>query len=754
MLWLISGLFFCSGFAALAYEIIWTRLLLLTFGITTYSVVAVLSAFMAGLAGGSLLFGGISKKITQPLRAFGLLELGVALYAVASPTLFNQLNQGYPGWANGVALPVILIKFIITTLLLLPATILMGGTFPILVGGLTWGGGRISEITSWLYGANTLGSVMGTLVTAFISIELFGLHQAIYISAAINLGIFVIASLITRQLTFSHSNHSHVGVIKKEIETVSYPQILVIIFYGLSGVMSMALEVLWTRLLTPVVGTYIYAFSAIVATFLTGLALGSFLYQKKLRYLPNTFTLLGYAELCISLSVFISVVVTASGILPHQAIIQMVAVILPATIAMGTMLPIITRLNTHRHAGIFVGRALAVNSFGSIFGPIVAGFVLIPYVGTSRSVIVIAAATAFFASLIFWFSSTFKANILNKILALLSGGLMIALVITIISHKDTLFQERFIKYQEAIHTSEKTAFLEDEVASVFAFTSSDIKKRGLIIDGVETTRLVAETKLIAHLPLIVHPNPKEVLIIALGMGTTFRSSLTHPVNSVDVVELVPSVAQLFPFFHDDAQKVLTDPRGKIIINDGRQYVLTTQKKYDVVTIDPPPPINSAGTTVLYSREFYQQIKKILTPGGIIQQWFFFDTTTQIAEMQMLIKTFIDEFPFALVFKSPNNLGINVIGSETPLAFTTEKLTLVLSDAGVKADLSEWEGTPQTVEELYKLFIGNRTLLLRFVQTARIVTDTNPRTEYFFLRRLLQPTSWINPVALTNQLSSY
>lgn len=748
----VSILFFFSGFAALTYQIIWTRLLLLTFGNTTYSVVAVLAAFMAGLGLGGYLFGKLSQKLTNPIKIFGLIELGVGVISFLIPFLFKLLNSYYVivavGGASGTDF--ILFKFIATLLTILPVTTLMGGTLPVVVSAFSKESSSPAKLVGRLYAINTFGSIIGALFAAFVAIEIFGLTKTIYLCSLINFSIFTVTLFISSKRLVHKERIIQPNPLYKTSNSLK--RNIVIILYGLSGITSMALEVLWIRLLTPTIGTYIYAFSGVLAVFLLGLSLGSFFYEKYLYKLKDTFTLLGTAELSIALSAFFSIVVTSSGIIPLNPIYHTLLVVFPGTFAMGTILPAITTLSGKKELGSFIGKALMFNCFGSVLGPLLAGFIFIPLVGTTRSVLVISIITSFFALILLLLGSN-KKSFSIRLMPLLSALFALVISLIIISGKDSLFTQRFIKHQKAIHQGEKQLYLEDEVATVFVYSSSDYKQRGLIIDGVETTRLVPETKLIAHLPLLIHKNPQNVLIIALGMGTTFRSSLTYPVQNVDVVELVPSVVKTFPLFHNDAQQILADSRGKIIVNDGRQYVHITNKKYDVVTIDPPPPVNSAGTTVLYSKEFYQDIKKDLDPAGLVQQWFFFDEKTSESELKMLIKTFIDQFKHTLVFRSPNNLGISIVASDTPLEFSRSLVEKRLVIEKVKKDLEEWSDTPKSYTEFNNLLLGSKKVVSEYTQNSLIITDNNPRTEYFLVKRIFKPSPLINPDKIIQQLQA-
>ena len=278
-------------------------------------------------------------------------------------------------------------------------------------------------------------------------------------------------------------------------------------------------------------------------------------------------------------------------------------------------------------------------------------------------------------------------------------------------------------------------FAEDEVASVFGYKDPTQDDQNLFIDGVPTTNKVGETKLMAHLPVLLHSDPKRVLVIALGMGTTFRSSLSYGLET-DVVELVPSVPPLMRLFYGDADQVLNNPQGKVIINDGRNYVFLTDKRYDIVTIDPPPPFNAAGTTVLYSREFYQDIAEKLNPGGIVSQWMWFGSRQD--DIAMATKSFLDIFPYVWVLQSPGGVGgMYLEGSFSPMIIDQAQVKPQLNNQVAETDLRETY-TDLSLMDLKQLVVADRQKLMDWVGKAAAVTDEYPRTEYFLLRHAFTP----------------
>lgn len=740
-------LFFLSGFAALSYQIVWTRLLLYTFGNTTHSIVAVLAAVMMGLGVGGYVFGRYAHRFSNSLRALALVECGVGVWSLFTLTIISHSDRIYSSIVSvdtATDGSLIFIKFVITGIILFPATFLMGGTLPIILRSCLTQKKEHPEMVARLYGVNTLGSVCGALATAFALIEIFGLHYTLGVAVAISMCVAcAFLWLSAQKISCKEVERGEMSIAHSE--TSKMREVVTLVVYGVSGGASMALEVLWTRLLTPFVGTYIYSFSLVLAIFLLGLAFGGFAYARFCKDVRQTFILLGFAEIVIGLSAVLSVGIglftTVGGLMVIGAIV------LPGTFAMGAMLPIVSTLSSRKESSSFIGRALLSNTVGSMLGPIVAGFFLIRWFGTLQSILIVAGCSFLLAAVFIALDKTVAVR-RNSIIVVC----IIGLALTFFSGEIRSVEKNILLLRFGIEKKVESHYYEDEVASVFASSDSDSAKRRLIIDGIDTTRLVGETKAIGHLPLLVHPNPKHVLIVGMGMGTTFRSALSHQGSYVDVAELVPSVPRAFSLFHLDAEDVLRNPRGRIIINDGRQYIARTSQLYDVVTIDPPPPINSAGTTVLYSQEFYRAIKKKLLPGGIVQQWFYFDGNTQEEELKMMLYTLSREFKHTAVLLSVGGVGLHVLASEEPFSISQkEVMSRIAKNGDVQKDIDEWEGVKNFFESIDDYYLGDEKFLRRYTGDAPAITDAHPRTEYFLIRRMSAPSRFIDAPTLPRTL---
>lgn len=612
--------------------------------------------------------------------------------------------------------------------MLIPTT-LMGATLPTLVKIIQFRYKLTEHNVSVLYAVNTFGAVIGVLFSAFFAIELFGLTNTVLIAAAINILIALTA------FTIRVSDKVAGG---RQDDKLSFSKILTkerlitISAFAVSGFVSIAYEVLWTRILTPTVGTFIYAFATILLIYLLGIAIGSLFYKTFSQFIKAKNLAFAVCELGIGMFVL------ASVILAHKVVIdttlRIAVVILPATIFMGLTFPAVVSLITkEKSIGKLIGLAYFANTIGSIAGGFAASFILIPIFGSAKSIAVLSMVN-FIIALVFLFPKE-KQNLYPKYLTFTATFLIIIFASWLLIFK----RDRLNSYTTDLQILQAKLnkldfeFREDEAASVYGYLDRKSNDQGLFIDGVATTSRVAETRLMAHIPIILHGNPESILVIAFGMGTTYRSSLAHDIQT-DAIELVPSVPKFMHFFHPDASEVLANPRGKVIINDGRNYAFLTRKKYDIVIIDPPPPFNAAGTTVLHSREFYEDLSKILNSGGIVGQWIYYNASRK-DDISMAIKSFLDVFPYVLAFQKTGSVGgLFLEGSYAPL--DEQRMRVFFENEAVIRDLGEIADSRQDIDLSEQIIIepvGSRESLLREFGNSPSLSDNYPRTEYFLLR---------------------
>lgn len=721
---LILFLFFLSGLAGLVYQVIWSRLLILVFGASTPSIVAVSSAFMAGLALGSFLSRQYLKNNSPTLRTYAWIEIGIAVSSLFVPSALHFLGYIYAPF-NYLSTVSQILKFLLTFAVLIVPTSLMGMTLPIV---LDWIRPNkiinISRQVAGLYAANTFGAAAGAFVSAFFMIELFGLFQTLLIALAINLTIASVAWKFGRSKNPKKGKDS----IATEINIPASTTVrLALAVFSLSGFIGMAYEIIWTRLLTPSTGSYVYAFSGILILILIGIAGGSFLYNYLSSKFTSPVTLLATTQLVIGVGAVLSLVFTGY-LFNLNTLLMAVLALFPATIASGLTFPAISALTpTSSGASRFVAYAYGINTIGSMLGPIVTAYVLIPVFGSIITVIILSSLNLIFATILYLSSNSGK----YRRISIIPLGLA-ALVFALLIIRPQVFMEKNLYELNTKFRADRNynyKFTENQTASILGYNNPKTGDNNLLVDGIGMTGLLDETKLMAHIPILLHNNAKSMLIICFGMGTTYRSALSYPL-SVSAVELVPDVPKLMPLFFSDGNEVLANKNGKIYIEDGRNFVKYSPKKFDIVQIDPPPPVNSAGTTILYSREFYDDIKRKLNPAGLVLQWIYFGSRQE--DIFMLINTFRRGFENVTVFRSPNNMGIFLIGSDKPVKVSQTRIAAKLKQyKEAAADLSEWHKWDAGM--LSGLQVKNPEFIFNAVSGSPIISDNYPRTEYFLLR---------------------
>lgn len=740
---IIYTFFFFSGAAGLIYEIVWGRMFVIIFGSTTNSMVAVISAFLSGLALGSILFAKLSDRQSTKslLSIYALLEIGVGLTALATLFLFPLIAPLYSKISDGslVTLSLIFVKFVMTFGILIFPTILMGATLPVLTNFIKAYYPGLGKNISMLYAVNTLGAVFGTALAAFLLIEYFGLKGTLYTAVLINTLIALSALIMKRKITNNIVNKEldkDGGVLVEQ----SVKRKLIFFITALSGLIAIAYQILWTRILTPAAGTFIYAFAEILIIYLLGIALGSLVYNKIYTTQKQSYLIFIISEFFIGIFALFSVFVTSLyvanffGVSLFLTKFTIIPTIFPAAFFMGISFPAaIDALGEKKNHGSAVSLIYFYNTIGSIVGGFLASFFFIPYIGSTQSVMVLASFNFILAILLIINVNNFlKQEILKRLFYFSFSLFIFCFGLFALKGKQFYGAITQIRINQAQSQGLNYSFKEDEVGSVFASNNDkEFQAAQLIVDGIGMTSKDLETKLMAHVPIAIHKNPRDMLVICLGMGTTFRSAIKDGLN-VDAVELSPSVAAAFPIFYADAHSLLEQPNTNIIINDGRNYVKLTNKTYDIMVIDPPPPFNSAGTTVLYSEDFYRDLAKKLKPGGLVNEWVYFGSNED--DIAMAIKSFVNVFPYVIVYYPPKDpvIGVNLLGSFTPIEIDDVRVEQIFSSQAVKEDFNEF-GLLIEPKSVKDMFIANREDLLLYVNDFPAITDDRPRTEYFINR---------------------
>jgi len=748
-------IFFASGATGLIYEVVWTRMLTLIFGSTVFAVSTVLTSFMAGLALGSFYFGRRADAQSRPLRTYAYLEAGIGIFALVFPIILILLNGVYVGihrQIHAAFYPLSLIRFVLSFLVLLIPATLMGATLPIIskffvsrLENLGWDVGR-------LYSLNTLGAVVGTIAAGFFLVKWFGVNWTLRLSAIINLIIAGIAIFLDKQWSLVGEESATQGA-KLKRDTARHkdrplpsslsPFVvkLVLWAFAVSGFCALAYEVLWTRILVFFLGSTTYAFATMLSGFLFGIAAGSFIFAKiaDLPYLREKLhhqvSLLGIVQIVIG--------VAAIALLPAFSELYAIRVGLPAgrfwsfisclvvmilpTILMGASFPLVTRiytLNLNR-LGRSVGNVYSINTVGSILGSFIAGFILIPLIGIQQGVILIACINTIVGCLLIVLNPQinskfrFPAIVSASLIIILSNGFMptdkpIVLKSAIFKHQNPGGQ--LLSYEEGVDASVTAMVDADNVHRLYVDTNQ----------AAEDSRWDSPShRVIAHLPLLLHPSPQRALIVGFGMGVTSYSATQHSIT-VDAAELSPGVVNANKYFTKANGNVLKNPRLNLTIDDGRNYILTTENRYDMISTGIIHPLVSSGSSSIYSKDFYELCKRILTEDGIMCQWVPLHRLPE-RYYKMIIRTFIEVFPHTtLWYKFTPDFSI-LIG-------TPEKLSIDFSDFISRSQIpSIREGLAYDDLDgmsLIDSFMMTEETVRKYVGDGAIHTDDRPHLEFF------------------------
>ena len=765
-------IFLLSGIAGLIYEVVWARELVLVFGNTTQAISAILTGFFAGMAVGSVLGGRLADRVRNPLRMYAILELLVVVVVLLTPATFRGLHEVYRGAFGSLeqnTMALALVRFALAIAALGPATVLMGATLPTLSRYLVRDHNMMGHEFGSLYTVNTLGAIIGTLASGLVLIELIGLTQTLLVGvcfsgmaglAALTLSFRTRPALATEAGVSAASatpsapadppvTAAPLAAARAAIDTVSThtarPRLAVMLAF-VSGLTSLGYQNLWTRILSSGTGGSSYIFTAILALFLTGITVGAFVYARFLSRTKHPVALLGVAELVLAIVVLGGLGFETKFFANMSFNRDLIIVVLPATLIMGVVFPMTSMLATDSddRVGTSAGMLLGANTLGAIVGTFVVPFFLMPALTSGRSVVLIALINAVMGLILLWEARTLSLP-LRRFGGALSGAVAVCAIALIVVPNNVVADPNINVMARSHGTVLEVA--EDNVAAVQAVRMQDAAQTlRLFVGGYSMTGITADTRMMAHLPLMVRPDARSMCVIAFGMGSSYRSALMDGLR-VDAVELVPSVPGMMGDFFPDASAVESNPDGQILIADGRNHVDLTTHSYDLLIVDPPPPMNGSGTAVLFSQEFYQSAKARLNPGGVMMQWEFRGQT--IDEMRSHVKTYASVFKHVvLVFGAASSTyGVMMVGSDDPIDITAAGIQSILSKPGVVNDLSSAPDSPTgvTTAAAWQQQIMDNVWLTgsdvdKFAAGGTLITDDRPYTEYDLLRHLFGPKS--------------
>jgi len=683
---LVTALFFLSGSAGLAYQVIWMRTLGLFFGSDMYGVSIILSTFMAGLALGSLLGGRLSERTSRPLLWYGIAELAIGAFALGFSQLLAAfaplLESFYPqGEQAGLWFYQLLRVLLASGALLIPTTV-MGATLPLVMKHFVRSRGVLGRLAAHFYAVNTLGALFGTLAVGFVLLPYLGMTAATLCAAAVNLTIGGVCVALGLRAELPEGPP---GARPEDLDTL--PGIApearrriaraALVAIGVSGFASFALEVVWTRILLISFSATVYSFASMLACFLFGIFLGSRLIASFVDRHENPIGLFAGLELGVAVSVgalclLVNAVPEAFGRLlggvaallgparDHTLVVStliasFVLLVIPTTL-LGATFSVALRAYTSNvsQVGNRTGNLYASNTVGAILGSLVAGLVLIPSVGAAASLALVA---LLFAAVGVYLASA-QEGVRGSRLAPSRVGVAAALtaalggISLLVPYRVTLnFNQRADAGAELVYHGEG-------VQNTIDVIRSPSGTKALVVGGnVEADDSKQQRRhfvLKGHLPLMLLEEPRTVLVIGLGMGITLQATARHPgLERIDVVELSPEIVEAQAHLVDVNGDVLGNPLVRLRIDDGRLFMKLTRSRYDMITADPiHPKISRVG--YLYTREYYESIRDRLNGEGVVCQWM---PMYQIApaRLRSAIKTFVEVFPNATLWYVQNHL---------------------------------------------------------------------------------------------------
>lgn len=798
--WALLVCFTLSGITGLVYQVLWSRMLTLALGATTSATGTVLAVFMGGLALGGRWAGRWADTLRRPLLAYGLLEGGIGLYALLIPLLFAAAIPLYRlGWrmTGGADSALFGLRLTLACLALLPPTALMGATLPILSRLCATRQDALSAQVGALYAANTLGAAAGALLAGFVLIPTIGSSATVWATACVNFALLGAALALERR--FGHSvlavsaapaaaPSSPGSPTKPERRQTAAPAAVslpseagrdrlvrvALIGFGVSGAIALVYEVGWSRALLLVIGSNVYAFSAMLTTFLIGLFVGTLAAARIADRLRSPLAALALAETGVgvaawfgytrfdslpwlSLSLLHSWPRTADyALLTRFGLAAMV--MLPSALCLGALFPLAVRACEPALArvGRTVGDLYAANTVGAILGALLAGFVLIPLLGTQTTLLAAMAANLMLGAV--FYAAALSAVPRRDAQSLAPAALVVLLIAGVVcaawpGRWDDL---ALIMAQQARRAVSKYLQREHEMPFVsqadyveqmhqqqqLLFHAEGRASDVAVIEGPDGTGLYTNGHadasnnpdmptqiLLAALPMLLHPAtpaPSRVAVVGWGSGVTGGVAEQFPLRHLTAMELEPQVLRADRFFRSVNHNALNDSRLTLLQEDGRNVFLVDDTRYDVI-ISEPSNVWQAGVCNLFTRDYFRLCRSRMNPDGLFTQWIGYGSVPT-PEVRGIVAALREVFPYALLFRV-DEIDAIVVASARPLRVDVAQVQAKIGAANdaLRADLAR-AGTPDAAHLAARIALGSEELPA-FCKGESPNTDDNARLEF-------------------------
>lgn len=745
---LLFVVLFFSGVSALIYQIVWIRKFGLVFGVDVFTMATVLSAFMGGLALGSLIFGRLVDKVKSPLRLFMLLEFGIGLFAILFPFTFKGLINFYTPIIQKFGLSDYsgqIVKFIFSFAYLLIPTILMGGTLPVIFKYFVKQLKNLGWHVSSLFAINNLGAVIGCFFAGFVLIKTFGLTTSLYIAASINLINAIIVFLVFKNIPGqkgSPGDDKDTSDTGDENNKLSKPLLrLVLWIFAIEGFATLAYEVIWTRIFIGFsFDKTTYFSSVIVLGFVFGLSLGSFLISKWVDKRKNLVTLLASLEILIGfvslvlLMLFSNLSLTLNlersvfdpwmKIIGKEYFIFFLILVFPATLT-GMVYPIVSKLyaDNIEKLGNRMGMIGFLDTIGSVLGSFVAGFILIPLIGVVMSFITIVILNVILGVLLLCFEQVMNRKL--KII-LLSVTALISVVLLLKTPDKKYFSwwdksryELWSNFVEKVYFYHEGVDATVTLRQYHAFIALNINGHNTAYTSVKDQIV---NRMLGYIPYMVHPLPKRAMVIGFGLGYTVESLLQPEIDTVDIAEICTGVIKSGLTMNWWNNAALKDPKVHMYPEDGRGFLFKTRARYDIITSNAVHPRLSNN---IYTQDFYELCKSRLNKRGIMCQWATPNWINEL-EFKAQVKAFINVYKYCQLWYL-NEYSTILIGSEEPIKIDYQLISDRFKEVKVKDDLKNIMMTEPF--EFVSQFSMEKDELVKYCENAPSNTDDYPIVEF-------------------------
>ena len=750
---LLLLVFVVSGTAGLVYEVLWARMFGQVFGSSVEAVATILACFMAGFALGGLVFGRLASRLAKPLVAYVWMELLIALLGGALTFVIPNLGAVTEGLAEllGSARgPLVIGRVAVVALITIPPTMLMGGTLPVMTRYLTRGGAGPGRLIALLYAANTCGAVVGCLLPDFFLVQALGMRSSAFVACGLNclaagLALWIHTKSVPVIATGEGMLSTPVATVRKSVELPRGSARIVLTAIALSGLAAMGYEVLWVRLNTYYNGSQVYNFSAMLAVYLTGLALGGVIIARWVDRVPNRLALLGHLELWIGVialgsmplviwahphvmgwfapRVFALWGVDAQGAFFTSTLASLTLtsiLVLGPTILLGATIPVAARIlcDTGVSAPRAIGRVYFWNTLLGIPGALLVGFFLIRWPGSQATLTLLATGNVLLGVVLLGLAHRRRRTRL-VFPGLVMGGFLVALLVLpgdyLVQSTYRASHDKIADYREGTHQT--MVLVQKE------FLGTPIEERLVTGNFSMTARSFVSArymKLMAHLPALLAERPRSACLICFGLGSTLEGLVAEPeLEEIDVVDISPEVFEIYRGIFPDGG-ALADPRVTTHADDGRNHLLACGRTYDIITLEPPPPRN-AGVANLYSREFYDLARSRLSPGGALCQWIPFGEATPL-EMRSMLRAFVEVFPDATLWHGVARQTV-LVGTLGPRSLDPVEIEAHMAAPGTREDLHSIG--IESVHDLLATLILGPADLAAYTEGASPVTDDHP-----------------------------